>query len=103
MVLHKKYDNTKINKKQTLTFLNASLFVNHVFLPKSGKQSSRGVLARKPIWIRYGSTTNSNIEDSSANPAAIESSPVGIFLFCFRKDKYCLSKNPTLFRLFGRI
>ena len=41
------------------------------FFPKSVSNLPRGVLAIKPIWIRYGSTTNSNIEESSPNPAAV--------------------------------
>ena len=57
---------------------------------------------RKPILIRYGSTTNSNIDESSPKPAAIESRPVGILLFWLRKDKYCLSKESNPFRLFGK-
>ena len=52
---------------------------------------------RKPILIRYGSTTNSNIEESSPKPAAIESRPVGILLFWLRKDKYFLSKESNPF------
>ena len=52
---------------------------------------------RKPIWMRYGSTTNSNIEESSPNPAAIESRPIGILLFWLRKDKYCLSNESNPF------
>ena len=60
--------------------------------PKAVSNLPRGVLLRNPIWIKYGSTTNSNIEESSAKPAAIESRPVGILLFWFRNDKYCLSK-----------
>ena len=56
----------------------------------------------KPIWIRYGSTTNSNIEESSPNPAAIASKPVEIVLFWFRKDKYCLSKESNPFHLFEK-
>ena len=63
------------------------------FFPKEVSNLPREVLVRKPIWIRYGSTTNSNIEESSPNPAAIESKPVGVLLFWFRKDKYCLSKE----------
>ena len=50
------------------------------FFPKAVSNLPRGVLVRKPICIRYGSTTNSNIEESSPNPAAIESRPVGILL-----------------------
>ena len=51
---------------------------------------------RKPILIKYGSTTNSNIEESSPKPAAIESRPVGILLFWLRKDnKYqSIESNP---------
>ena len=52
---------------------------------------------RKPILIRYGSTTNSNIDESSPNPAAIDSRPVGTLLFWFKKDKYCLSKESNPF------
>ena len=57
------------------------------FFPKAVSNLPRGVLVRKPILIRYGSTTNSNIEGSSPNPDAIESRPVGILLFWLRKDK----------------
>ena len=57
------------------------------FFPKAVSNRPRGVLVMKPIWIRYGSTTNSNIEESSPNPAAIESRPIGILLFWFKKDK----------------
>jgi hypothetical protein len=57
------------------------------FFPKAVSNLPRGVLVRKPILIRYGSTTNSNIEESSPNPDAIESRPVGILLFWLRKDK----------------
>ena len=46
----------------------------------------------KPILIKYGSTTNSNIEESSPRPAAIESRPIGM-LVKFKKDKYFLSKE----------
>ena len=51
------------------------------FFPKAVSNLPRGVLMRKPILIRYGSTTNSNIDESSPNPAAIESRPVGTLLF----------------------
>ena len=61
--------------------------------PKAVSNLPRGVLVRKPIWIKSGSTTNSNIEESSPKPAAIESRPVGILLFWFRNAKYCLSKE----------
>ena len=50
---------------------------------------------RKPIWIRYGSTTNSNIEELSPKPAEIESRPVGVLLFKFKKilcNEYKLRK-----------
>ena len=57
------------------------------FFPKAVSNLPRGVLVRKPILMRYGSTTNSNIEESSPSPAAIESRPVGILLFWLRKDK----------------
>ena len=67
------------------------------FFPELVSNLPRGLLKRKPIWIKYGSTTNSNIEESSPNPAASESSPIGIFLFWFRKDKYCLSKESNPF------
>ena len=46
------------------------------FLPKEVSNLPLGVLVRKPSLIRYGSTTNSNIEESSPNPAAIESRPI---------------------------
>ena len=55
--------------------------------PKSVSNLPRGVLIMNPILIRYGSTTNYNIEESSPNPAAIESRPVGILLLRFKKDK----------------
>jgi hypothetical protein len=51
------------------------------FFPEAVSNLPRGVLVRKPILMRYGSTTNSNIEESSPNPDAIESRPVGILLF----------------------
>ena len=57
------------------------------FFPKSVSNLPRGVLVRKPILIKYGSTTNSYIEESSPKPAAIESRPVGKLLFWLRKDK----------------
>ena len=34
------------------------------FFPKAVSNLPRGVLVRKPILMRYGSTTNSNIEES---------------------------------------
>ena len=52
---------------------------------------------RKPIWIKYGSTTNSNIEESSPNPAAIESRPLEYYRYGCRKDKYCLSRESNPF------
>ena len=67
------------------------------FFPKAVSILPLGVLFRKPIWIRYGSTTDSNIEESSPNAAAIESRPVGILSFWFKKDKYCLSKESNPF------
>ena len=57
------------------------------FFPKAVSNLPRGVLVRKPILMRYGSTTNSNIEESSPKPAAIESRPVGISLLRHKKDK----------------
>ena len=57
------------------------------FFPKPVSNLPLGVLVRKPILIRYGSTINSNIEGSSPKPAAIESKPVGLLLFWLRKDK----------------
>ena len=69
------------------------------FFPKAVSNLPRGVLVRKPSWMRYGSTINSNIEESSPNLAAIESRPAGILLFWFRKDKYCLSNDPVPFHL----
>jgi len=56
------------------------------FFPIAVSNLPRGVLVRKPILIKYGSTTNSSIEESSPKPAAIESSPVGILSFWLRKD-----------------
>ncbi len=66
------------------------------FFPSAVRSLPRGVLVRKPIWMRYGSTTNSNIEESSPNPAAIASRPVGL-LFWLKKDKYCLSNESNPF------
>ena len=57
---------------------------------------------RKPIWIRYGSTTNSNIEESSPNPAAIESSQLEYYCFGLEKINIVYLKNPILFHLFGK-
>ena len=57
------------------------------FFPRAVSNRPRGVIEMKPIWIRYGSTTNSNIDESSPNPAAIDSRPVGTLLFWFKKDK----------------
>ena len=57
------------------------------FFPIAVSNIPLGVLVRKPILIRYGSTTNSHLEGSSPNPDAIESRPVGILLFWLRKDK----------------
>ena len=61
------------------------------FFPKDVSFLPRGVLIINPIWIKYGSTTNSNIEESSPIPAAIESKPIGLLLFRFKKDKNFLS------------
>ncbi len=62
------------------------------FSPKEVSNLPRGVLFRKPICIKYGSTTNSNIEESSPKPSAIASSPIGLLLLKFKKDNYFLSK-----------
>ena len=56
------------------------------FFPKAVSNLPRGVRVTKPILIKYGSTTNSNIEELSPKPAEIESRPIGILLFWLRKD-----------------
>ena len=65
------------------------------FFPKEVSNLPRAVLPRKPIPIRYG-RQHSNIEESSPNPAAIESKPIGILLFCL-ENIYCLSKESNPF------
>ena len=61
------------------------------FLPKEVSNLPLGVLIIKPICIKYGSTRNSNIDESSPKPAVIASKPIGL-VFRLKKDKYLLSK-----------